>query len=169
MPNGIVSIDWNLVVWSIVNFVVFFGLLTYFGWKPLLRMLEEREKRIAGDLAHAENEREAAAKARHEYEQRLRDAQAKVEEMLNQAQATAAQLREQQLRQTQEEAAAILARAEQAIARERDEALAQLRREVADLAVEVARRVIERDFGEEDQRRLAREFVEEIGATRHGT
>lgn len=169
MGNGIVSIDWNQVIWSIINFLVFFGLLAYFGWKPVLRMLEEREKKIAADLNHAENEREAAARARHEYEQRLREAQAKVEEMLTQAQATAAQLREQQLRQTQDEAAAILARAEQTIARERDEALAQLRREVADLAVEVARRVIERDFSEEDQRRLAREFVEEIGAARHGT
>ena len=156
-------IDWNLVIWTLINFAVLFGALLYFLWKPILKMLSDREHKIAADLEHAENSREEAVRARQEYEERLTQAQQQVQEMLRKAEQQANEIHEQTLAQAHEEAERLLFRARETISNERDAAIASLRTEVADLAIAVAAKIVEREFSAEDQRRLTEEFLEQVG------
>lgn len=56
------GIDGRLIVIQIINFSVLLGLLSYFLYKPLLKMLSDREDTIRKGIADAED----AAKAKSE-------------------------------------------------------------------------------------------------------
>ncbi len=60
------GIDARLIVVQIFNFVILMGLLSYLLYKPVLRLLQEREERIALGIKDAEAA--AAAKAESETE-----------------------------------------------------------------------------------------------------
>lgn len=160
------EIQWDILLWSTINFLVLFVLLRKFLWQPVLNMMKEREDRISENLDQAENAREEAIVMKTDYETRLAAAQAKTEQMLAEASRRAEEIRQELLAKAQAEADEVLRKAEETIAREREAALAELRGEVADLAIQVAERVLQREINDEDQRRLVRTFVEQVGGLR---
>ena len=48
------GIDWKLLLAQSVNFLIVFGGLTYFLYKPLMRALAAREEKIAKGVKDAE-------------------------------------------------------------------------------------------------------------------
>lgn len=48
------GIDWKLLLINAVNFGLLLAALTYFFYKPLMKLLEERRQKIAGGVAAAE-------------------------------------------------------------------------------------------------------------------
>lgn len=58
------GIEWQLLLAQGVNFAIVLVALTYFFYKPVLKMLKEREEKIAGGVRDAE----AAARAKSEIE-----------------------------------------------------------------------------------------------------
>ena len=55
------GIDGKLIVIQIINFTVLVGLLSYFLYKPLLKVLADREEKIAAGIADAEEAGKARA------------------------------------------------------------------------------------------------------------
>ena len=160
------EIHWDIVIWSTVNFLVLLLLLRLFLWKPILEIMKQRETKISQDLEQAENAREQAIAMKQDYENRLAEAQAKTEQLLEDASRRAEEIRQELLSKAQQEADEVLKKAEAAIAREREAALAELRGQVAELAILVAEKVLQREIDDEDQRRLARSFAEQVGGLR---
>lgn len=160
------NIDLNMMIWSVINFLVLFFLLKRFLWKPVLSIIEAREKEISAQLEQAENAREDAVKVKEDYERRLAEAQRRAEEIIARATRKAEDLANEIKEKAQAEAAGILERAEETIRREKEEALAELRDQVADLALEVASKVLGRTINDADHERLARQFLAEVGEVR---
>ena len=52
--NPLVQLDPGLFVWTIITFMVLFFVLAKFAWKPLMKMLQEREEMIRDSLDDAE-------------------------------------------------------------------------------------------------------------------
>jgi F-type H+-transporting ATPase subunit b len=48
------GIDWRLLIAQLVNFAVLFAALTFLLYKPLIGVLEKRQKKIADSLKDAE-------------------------------------------------------------------------------------------------------------------
>src|SRR5579884_3304892 len=59
-------IDWFTVAAQIVNFLVLLALMKRFLFGPVVRLIDEREKRIAARLADAEQQRSAAEREREQ-------------------------------------------------------------------------------------------------------
>lgn len=60
------GIDAKLIVIQIINFVVLAGALSYFLYKPVLKLLAEREEKIAQGIKDAEDAAKAKASADEE-------------------------------------------------------------------------------------------------------
>jgi F-type H+-transporting ATPase subunit b len=60
-------IDWFTVGAQIINFLVLVWLMGRFLYKPVLHVIDEREKRIAAELANAENKKSEAQKESSEF------------------------------------------------------------------------------------------------------
>lgn len=161
-----ISIDISQLIWSIINFAVLFLLLRKFFWKSILGIMAAREQEVASNLEQAENAREEAVGMKAEYERHLAEAQRRAEEIIGRATLKAEELSAEVKDKAQAEAAAILERAQEAIEREHEQAMIQLRDQVAELALEVASKVMERSITDADHERLAREFLAEVGEVR---
>jgi F-type H+-transporting ATPase subunit b len=133
------QIDWWTLGIQTVNFLIVVWLLTRFLYRPVRRIIDEREAadRKLADEATAKTEE--AAKVRAEYEQKMREAEE--ERQAKEAELHAAMERERDaaLEKAQAKADALLAETREKLAREREDALTGLKTDIASLAADLAR------------------------------
>jgi F-type H+-transporting ATPase subunit b len=153
------------ILWHTINFLLLLFLLQRFLYKPVLQMLDERQRKIRESVEAADRMRQETAKADLERADALRDARRQAEEIVTRAMQEADRLRADAREQAQDEAQRIVSRAEQEAAAERQQAMLELRGQVADLAVLAASKVIGRNLDEQTNRLLVEQFLAE---TPHG-
>jgi len=160
--GGITDINLGLTLWTIVLFVIFFGLLLKLGWKPMLAMIEQREKGIADSVEGARQARDEAAALLAQHKDLLREAGQQRESMMKQALADAEQARVNLMNQAKAESARLVEKAREQIEREKDIAVRDLRAQVADLAVQAAAKIVTSSLTPDAQRKLVDEFLETL-------
>lgn len=157
------EINTSVLIWTIINFSILLFALAKVMWRPLLKMLDQREKEVAGNLARAEEAKQASEKMRQEFADQLAKAESQARDVINQAMGEAEAARQQTLGRAQSEADHLIEKARETISREKDRALAELREEVAGLAVDAAAKVVGKVMTPDDHRRLINEAVREVG------
>ena len=63
-------IDWFTVVAQTLNFLILVWLMKRYLHKPILRAIDEREKRIVSELADADAKKSEAQKERDQFQQK---------------------------------------------------------------------------------------------------
>ncbi len=161
--EGLASLGVNLptLVAQIVNFVVLFGLLYLVAYKPVMRMLDERSRRVKESMEQTEFARQQAERAEEETKKRIEAAGKEGQELVARAARTGEEVRRQAQQEARQDAESLIARAGVEIQRERDEAIDELRKEFADLAILAAEKVIERSLDKEAHRELIDKVLEE--------
>lgn len=148
-------------LWHVFNFIVLIVILTYFLYRPVSAMLEERTRRIQESLDAAERARADVAQADREREELLVSTRREIQEMMATAQQVAERIQSEARTTAQQEANRIVETARQEAEAERAQAMAELRREVASLAVMAAERVISRSLDDQAHRQLVEQFLNE--------
>lgn len=146
---------------QIINFLILLGLLYLVAYKPIIRMFDERTKRIKDSMEQTEAIKEQAAHAEEEVKKRLEAAGKEGQEVITRAMRTGEEARQRVQDQAKQEGATLIERARQEIKRERDEVIEELRREFADLTIEAAEKVIERSLDKEAHRELINKVLDE--------
>lgn len=158
-----IEFRWYELVWAVVNFGILFFVLQRFLFRPVMGMMEKRNREIADNLRNAEEARAEAARLQAEYRQQLASAQREAQGILDRAVRSAEEAKSKIVEEAQNEAARLRDKALEAIGQEKEKALAELREEVTSLAISAASRIIRRTMTEEDQARLVTEFAREMG------
>lgn len=148
---------------TIISFLVFAWVMWKLAYKPVIEVLEKRRQDVENNLESAAKAREEAASMRRDYEARLAAAQKDAQEIIKKAEKVAEKNKDEIVLKAQKEADEMLLKAQRTIEIEKNRAIAELRHEVADLSVMVAGKVLGKSLTEEDHKRLAKEFVEEVG------
>jgi F-type H+-transporting ATPase subunit b len=155
------GLNWRDFIWHTINFIVLIFLLSRFLYKPIVGMLDERQRRIQESMERAEQVRLEAERAAQERETQLAETRREIQEMMAQATQTAERIQADARGKAQQEAQRIVERAHQEAEAERAQSMADLRREVASLAVMAAERVISRSLDDQAHRQLVEEFLSE--------
>lgn len=151
------------LLWHTINFLVLLALLGRFLYKPVVRMLDERSRRIKESLEQAEEVRAQLARTNEETKHALEQARKEAQAIADQASQIGEQVKAQARRDAQMEAEKILEQARQQIEQERRQTMADLRQEMANLVVAAAGKVISRQMDDRTQRQLVEEFVRSDG------
>jgi F-type H+-transporting ATPase subunit b len=152
----------GLMVWTIVVFVISLFILRRWVFPLIGEALDKRAKSIEGDIDSAHELRLQADKVLDEYRERLKEARAQSEEIVQRARQTA-EAHEHEARDGGREILAEAARrAERDIEAATQRAIGDLRREVADLTVMATEKVMRKALTEDDQRRLVEEALSEL-------
>ncbi len=161
--EGLASLGISLptLLAQIVNFVILFGLLYLVAYKPIMRMLDERSKKVEESMKQTEYIKEQAAHAEEEAKKRIEAASKEGQEVIARAVRTGEGVRQQVQQGAQQDAEVLIARARTDIQKERDEAIDELRREFADLTIMAAEKVIDRSLDKEAHRQLIDKVLEE--------
>ena len=126
-------------------------------------MLEKRRALADAQIREAEQAKADADAIKTEYEQNMKEAKEKANEILTTAQRTAALQSEEVLKEAASQAAALKSKAESDIAQEKRKAVNEIKDEIGGMAVEIAGKVIEREISEEDHAKLIDEFIANVG------
>lgn len=159
---GIINLNVTVLIQAI-NFLILIFLLSKFLFKPLAKFLADRSAGIEKSLAEAKAAHEAAAKAHAEYQARIRETQREIAAIREQGQREVEAERQRLIAASRAEAERLVAHAKAEIEAETKRAKAGLRDEAAGIAVAAAERLLGRVVTGEDQRRLAEQYVRELG------
>ena len=162
--NGVIDI--RQVATQILGFLLLLWGLRKWAWGPVLGMLEARKQKIVGEFAEAERRKLEALELKARYEQELRGIEAQARQRIQQAVAEGQKVSAEVRSQAQAEAQQRLARAEDEIAREREKAKELLKEHIIDLAMRSAEKILRQELDDPAQRKLASEFIDEVGALR---
>jgi F-type H+-transporting ATPase subunit b len=163
-PNPL-GIDLDLAVWTGVVFVLLFLVLKTFAWPQIVLALEEREKKIANNIAAAEARHEEAKRLLAEHEAKLAAAAGEVRELLEEARRDAEHTRKAIAEKGRQDAQDELARALREIDRAKDAAVQDLAEASANVAIDLARKVIREKITPDQQNAIVREALAKLAAT----
>jgi F-type H+-transporting ATPase subunit b len=150
---------------AIVTLVIFVGVLIVLGkfaWNPILAALQRREQFIRESLEDARRDREQAEQALREREAELRKASEEAAAVLDRARRDGEQTRNTARRDSRAEGDAMIDRAKREITAARDAAVRDLHDLVANLATDVAVKMLRRSLSEDEHRRLIEASLGEI-------
>ena len=164
--GGFTDLEFGLTLWTVVLFAIFAFVLTKLGWKPLLAMIEEREKGIHEAVGSAQKANEEAQRLLAQHQKLIREAGRQREEIMKRALADAETVRADLVAQAKAESDRMVQRAKDQIEREKKLAIQELRSQVADLAVEAASRIVKSSMSPEAQKKLVHEFIDELPEAR---
>jgi F0F1-type ATP synthase membrane subunit b/b' len=143
------------LLWGALPTAVIVGLLYFFlrwsFWKPLERVLAEREAATAGARKAAEETLAQANEKLHLYEESLRRARAEIHREQEAVRHRALEERHQVLRETREQANKRLRQAQAELAAEIDQAKKKLEAESQLLADEITRSLLSPAGGRRDR------------------
>ena len=149
-------------VTALVMFCIVFGLLSTMVWPKIVKGLDERNEKIVGEIAAAEQARKQAKDALDEYEKNLAEARAESQRMIEETRAQQAQLASQLKANADAELAAMREKALAEIDAAKKQALGELYNESVNLASVMAGKILQRQVTVEDQQRLMDESIEEM-------
>jgi len=137
-----VLVDWFTVIAQIVNFLVLVVLLKVFLYDRIVRVMDERQQKIASRLEEAKKKKAEAEKEAASYQQKNRELDEKRADMLKQAKSDADQHRDQLMQEAREEVQRQKAQWQEAIEQEKAGLIEQLRQQVSRQVCEISRRAL---------------------------
>jgi F-type H+-transporting ATPase subunit b len=164
LANGsfLITPNVGIMIWTIVVFVISLFILRRAVFPQIGKALDERGKKIEGEIDTAARTREEAEELLGEYRERLKEARAQSDEIVQRARQAAEAHEKESKEQGREMIAEATKRAQREIETATQRALDDLRREVADLTIMATEKVTRKTLDSADQRRLVEEALSEL-------
>jgi F-type H+-transporting ATPase subunit b len=162
-PNPL-AVDPDLAIWTFIVFAVLFILLSIFAWPQIAAALDERERKITDNIAAAEARLEEAKRVLAEHEAKLAAAAGEVRALLEEAHRDAEHTKRSIEAKGHQAAQDELARALREIDRAKDGAIEALAGASANVAIDLARKVIREKLSAEEQNQIVRDALGKLSA-----
>ena len=153
---------WTMI-FTWVNLLILVLLMKKFLFKPVMNMLEARDKEVNEMYSKAEVAQKNAQELEAEYNEKLSSAKEEASKIMKDAKHDATLRGEEIVGEAKKEASAILEKAQKEIEREKEAAMSEIKGDIADIAVNIAQKVIEKDLNEKDHEKLVEEFIDSWG------
>jgi len=158
----------SMAIWTVVVFLGLLFVLGKFAWKPLIAALHQREEHLEHVLLETERARNESEQLLAEHRRQMAEAAANARSILEEARNQARATGEEILQKARTEAEAEQKRARNEIENARDQALSEIWSKTADLAVSVAGKVLSKNLGSDDHRRLVETAMSEMPNSANG-
>ncbi|GAA0319940.1 F0F1 ATP synthase subunit B [Bacillus carboniphilus] len=157
---------WGDSIYQLFAFLVLMLLLSKFAWKPLMKIMKDRENHISNEIDAAENSRRDANKLLEEQRVLLKEARTEAQSLIDNARKLGDDQREEIIQAAKSEADRMKEAAKREIIQEKEQAVSALREQVASLSVMIASKVIEKNLSADEQQALINQYIKEAGEER---
>ncbi|TFH02323.1 MAG: F0F1 ATP synthase subunit B [Calditrichales bacterium] len=156
------QLDPGVMIWAWITFFILLLLLYKIAWKPILAIVDKREKTVQDALDRSAKAREEAEAILEKHSQMVLAAEGESQRILKETRVLAEKSRQEILDQAKQSADNIVRKAKAEIEKEKEDALAALRSEVADLAIAAAGKIIGESLDDAKQRVIVNEFIQKM-------
>jgi F-type H+-transporting ATPase subunit b len=163
-PNPL-AVDPDLAIWTGLVFLLLFGILSIFAWPQIAAAVDERERRIADNIKAAMDKHEEAKRLFAQHEAKLAAAAGEVRELLEEARRDAEHTKVSIVAEARKAAEDERARALRDIERAKEGAIHELAVTSANVAIDLARKVVREQLTPDQQNKLVREALGKLTST----
>ncbi|MFP4369021.1 MAG: F0F1 ATP synthase subunit B [Candidatus Kapaibacterium sp.] len=160
--DSLLNIKPGLLIWTIINFLIFLFILIKFGGKAIINGLKAREDKINRAIESAEKANEEAQKLLKESRSKLDSAREEMAAIVNKGREQA----EAQVRKAAEEADKVkrqkLDEAVKEIENSKQAALKELRSEVAGLVIEATEKILDEKLDKDKHTKLIESYLDKV-------
>jgi F-type H+-transporting ATPase subunit b len=161
-PNPLIP-GVNEIIWGGAAFVILLLVLWKYALPPVRNMMKQREDRIRDDLERAEQARTEAEGELANYRRQVADARSEAARIIEEARQSADEVKRQIQSQAEADAGETRARAQEDIRLASERAQADLQGRVADLSIELAEKIVERNLDRDTQLALVESYIGQVG------
>ena len=161
--QSLVTVNPVTLIAQICNLFIQLFLAKKFFLDKVKAILDQRREAADKEITDAQAARAEAEEIKKAYEQNMREARAKADDLLLNAQRTANSRSEEIIGQAQQAAAQIKQKAAADIEMEKMKALNDAKNEISGLAMAIAGKVVARELNSADQEQMIDRFIEELG------
>ncbi len=161
--QSLVTVNPVTLIAQICNLFIQLLIVKIFFLDKIKAVLDKRRETADKQIADAEAAKSEAAAIKQTYEENMRQAKTKADDMILSAQKTAAQRSEEIISQAQKQAAQIKTKAASDIEMGKKKAINEAKNEISELAMAIAGKVVARELNDADQDGMIDRFIEELG------
>ena len=151
------------IIFTAINVLAVMGILYLILFKPVSKILQDRDDKIESSLNNAAIAQKEAQELLEKYQHQMAEAKKEAHEIIEKANKIGMQTREEITKEAREEAAKTLEKAKKEIHGEKAKALEQIRNEAAVLAVMAAGKVINKQLDPKQHEELVKDYIDEVG------
>lgn len=158
----LVAINPGLIIWTILTFIALLVALRVFAWKPILALLDERERTIRESLDQARLAREEAEQLMSQHKEMIGKARHEMAAIIEKAQRDAEQRRADILARAHREAEEKARQFSEDLERQTRAAIREIREQSADLVIATASRLMQSELNEDRHRKLVHNYLADL-------
>lgn len=162
--QSLVAVNSVTLIAQICNLFIQLAVLKIFFLDKIRAVLDQRREMAEKEIADANTAREKALSLQAACEEDLRNSRAKADALILTAQKAASARSEEIIREAQHTAAHIRQKTEADITREKQRAVNEAKNEISEMAMIIAYKVVGRELKPADQTALVDSFIDQLGA-----
>ena len=162
-PGEFLNINFFTALFTLCNFIALFLVLKKFLFKPVMKLIMDRQQEIDDMYAEADKAQKNAELLEAEYAQKLSVAAETSQRMVKKAVQRGQEREAEIISQANAQADAIRQKAAADIAQEKKKALNDAKDEISGMALAIAEKVVGRELNVQDQERLVDSFIDALG------
>ncbi len=159
----IISINIWEMLYALLNLLILYLLVKKFLYKPVKKMLANRQATIDKEYEDAKNAKEKAMSDQKTYEEKLSQAQLEADSLIQSAVSAAHQRENEILSEAKEKADGIRRQAEADAELELKKAEQSIKEEIVSVGTMIAGKLLEREINDQDHKEMIDSFIDKIG------
>lgn len=159
---GTFGIRPDLFIAQLFNFILVLLVLWRFAYKPIMKMLDEREKRIAKSIKDAEEIGKRLKEVEDERENILQNSRIEAQAIVEKAMHETEERKKEMIDAAKREVERVIVRGKDQLAEERDAMMLEMRKEIIDVAIRAAAKIALEKVDEKKSQSLAEEVVRKL-------
>ena len=153
----------GLIFWMTISFGLVLFILGKYAWRPIMKMLREREAAIDSALHEADKAREEMKQLKFDNEKLLKEAKEERDAILAEARKIREKMIEEARLKAGQEAQRVIDGAKERIENEKMAAIVDLKNQIAQLSIEIAEKVVRTELSQDKKHdELIQRLVDEI-------
>jgi F-type H+-transporting ATPase subunit b len=159
---SLMQIDPGVILWTLIIFVIVVILLRKIAWKPILNMLDAREKNIREAVEKADRVQVEAEKALAEQKELSEKQRQEAAEFMQKAKEDAKRMGDEMVEKARREAQEATERARRQIEEERVKAVESVRTHAVDLALDAAAHLLSKKLDDTTNRVIVSDYIDKL-------
>lgn len=160
---GDAGVQWGDFLFYLIMFIIMLLIVKHFAWGPVTKMMDKRATKISSDIDSAEKARKEAEDLAAKRQTALENSRTEAAGIIDRAKQNGEQQKASIVNAASEEVKTMKANAKKDIQQEKQDALSSVKNDVAELSIEIASKIIQKELTPESQKELVDSYIEGLG------
>ncbi len=138
--------DFGLVFWMLISFLVVLFLLKKYAWKPIIKMINDREEKILKAIKIAEEAKKEVQKNNESKTKIIEEANIEKNKIIKQTRKEQEQIISKTKEKAEKEAEKIILKTKQHLKSEKQKALNDIKNDIIKLSVSISEKIMQKEL-----------------------